>query len=96
MQKLEIKRLLLVLLIFFSPVIAETNLDKTFLDITMNCRTYRMFDSPDKSQEVENDCIRNKLKENKLSKAKYNNWSKDYWTRQEESWDKFLKNLEKK
>tara|TARA_B100001057_G_C22174916_1_gene690859 strand:- start:70 stop:306 length:237 start_codon:yes stop_codon:yes gene_type:complete len=78
-------------------VIAETNnLDKAFLDITMNCRTYRMFDSQDKSQEVENDCIRNKLKENKLSKAKYNNWSKDYWTKQQESWDKFLKNLEKK
>ena len=91
------KRLLLVFLIFFSPVIAETNnLDKTFLDITMNCRTYRMFDSPDKSKEVEIDCIRNKLKENKLSKAKYNNWSKDFWTRQQESWDKFLKNLEKK
>ena len=89
------KLLLLVLLIFFNPVIAETNLDKTFLDITMNCRTYRMFDSPDKSQEVEDDCIRNKLKENKLSKAKYNNWSKDYWTKQQESWNKFLNNLEK-
>ncbi len=91
------KRLLLVLLIFFSPVIAETNnLDKTFLDITMNCRTYRMFDSPDKSREVETNCIKTKLKENKLSKAKYNNWSKDYWTKQQESWDKFLNNLEKK
>ena len=87
-------RLLLLLLIFSSPVIAETNLDKTFLDITMNCRTYRMFDSPDKSQEVEDDCIRNKLKENKLSKAKYNKWSKDYWTRQKNAWDNFLKNLE--
>ncbi len=88
------KRLLLVLPIFFSPVIAETNnSDKTFLDITMNCRTYRMFDSPDKSEEVEIDCIRNKLKENKLSKTKYNKWSKDYWTKQEESWDNFLKNL---
>ena len=62
----------------------------------MNCRTYRMFDSPDKSQEVETNCIRTKLKENKLSKAKYNKWSKDYWTKQKESWDKFLKNLEKK
>ena len=89
------KRLLLVLLIFFSPVIAETNLDKTFLDITMNCITYRMFDSPDKSKEVEDNCIRNKLKENKLSKAKYNKWSKDYWTRQKNAWDNFLKNLEK-
>ena len=95
MQKLEIKRFLLVLLIFSSPVIAETNLDKTFLDITMNCRTYRMFDSPDKAKEVEDDCIRNKLKENKLSKAKYNKWSKDYWTRQKNAWDKFLNNLEK-
>ena len=91
------KRLLLVFLIFSSPVIAETNiLDKTFLDITMNCITYRMFDSPDKSQEVETNCIRTKIKENNLSKAKYNKWSKDYWTRQVESWDKFLKNLEKK
>ena len=87
------KRLLIVLFIFSSPVIAETNLDKTFLDITMNCRTYRMFDSPDKSQEVEDDCIRNKLKENKLSKAKYNKWSKDYWTRQKNAWDNFLNNL---
>ena len=55
-----------------------------------------MFDSPDKSEEVEVDCIRNKLKENKLSKAKYNKWSKDYWNRQKKSWDNFLKNLEKK
>ena len=89
------KTLLLLLLIFSSSVIAETNLDKTFLDITMNCRTYRMFDSPDKSIEVENNCIRNKLKENKLSKAKYNQWSKDYWDRQKQSWDNFLNNLEK-
>ena len=92
---MKFKYQLLLLLIFSSPVIAETNLDKTFLNITMNCRTYRMFDSPDKSKEVEDDCIRNKLKENKLSKAKYNKWSKDYWTRQKESWDNFLKNLEK-
>ena len=88
-------RLLLLLLIFSSPVIAETNnLDKTFLDITMNCRTYRMFDSPDKSQEVETNCIRTKLKDNNLSKAKYNKWSKDYWTKQKQSWDNFLNNLE--
>ena len=73
---------------------AETSLDKTFLDITMNCRTYRMFDSPDKSQEVEDDCIRNKLKENKLSKAKFYKSSKDYWTKQKQSWDNFLNNLE--
>ena len=93
---MKFKYQLLSLLIFFSPVIAETNnLDKTFLDITMNCRTYRMFDSPDKSKEVEKDCIRNKLKENKLSKAKYNQWSKDYWTRQKNAWDNFLNNLEK-
>ena len=91
-------RSLLITLLFFSiPVIAETNdLEETFLEITMNCRTFRIFDSPDKSQEVETNCIRTKLKENNLSKAKYNKWSKDYWTRQEESWDKFLKNLEKK
>ncbi len=89
------KSLILLVLVFSSPAIAETNLDKTFLDITMNCRTYRMFDSADKSKEVEKDCIRNKLKENKLSKAKYNKWSKDYWTRQKNAWDNFLKNLEK-
>ena len=72
-----------LLLLFCSPVMVETNnLDKTFLDIIMNCRTFRMFDSPDKSKEVEKDCIRNKLKENKLIKAKYNKWSKNYWTRQ--------------
>ena len=93
---MRFKYQLLSLLIFFSPVVAETNnLDKTFLEITMNCRTYRMFDSADKSKEVEDDCIRNKLKENKLSKAKYNKWSKDYWTRQKNAWDNFLKNLEK-
>ena len=74
---------------------AETSLDKTFLDITMNCRTYRMFDSPDKTKKVEDDCIRIKLKENKLSKAKFNLWSKDYWTRQKNAWDNFLNNLEK-
>ena len=88
-------RFLFLLLIFSSPVIAETNLDKTFLKITMNCRTFRIFDSPDKSQEVETNCIRNKLKENKLSKAKYNQWSKDYWTKQKQAWDNFLNNLEK-
>ena len=93
---MKFKYQLLSLLIFFSPVIAETNnLDKTFLEITMNCRTYRIFDSPNKSKEVEDDCIRNKLKENKLSKAKYNKWSKDYWTRQKNAWDNFLNNLEK-
>ena len=54
-----------------------------------------MFDSADKSKEVEVDCIRNKLKENKLSKAKYNKWSKDYWTRQKNALDNFLNNLEK-
>ncbi len=90
------KTLLLSLLIFSSPVIAETNnLDETFLKITMDCRTFRIFDSPDKSQEVETNCIRKKLKENNLSKAKYNKWSKDYWTKQKEDWDKFLNNLEK-
>ena len=89
-------RLLLLLFIFSSPLIAETNnLDETFLKITMNCKTFRIFDSPDKSQEVETNCIRNKLKENKLSKAKYNQWSKDYWTRQKQAWDNFLNNLEK-
>ena len=88
------KSLILLVLVFSSPAIAETNLDKTFLDISMNCRTYRMFDSADKSKEVEVDCIRNKLKENKLSKAKYNKWSKDYWTKQKQSWDNFLNNLE--
>ena len=88
------KSLILLVLVFSSPAIAETNLDITFLDITMNCRTYRMFDSADKSKEVEDDCIRNKLKENKLSKAKYNKWSKDYYKYQKEVWDNFFKNLE--
>ncbi len=88
------KRLLLSVLIFSSPVIAETNnLDKTFLDITMNCRTFRIFDSPDKSENVEKNCIRNKLKENNLSKAQYNNWSKEYWNKQKEAWDNFFNNL---
>ena len=85
------KRLLISVLIFSSPVIAETNnLDKTFLDIAMNCKTFRIFDSPDKSEEVEKNCIRDKLKENNLSKAQYNNWSKEYWKKQKEAWDKFL------
>lgn len=61
----------------------------------MNYRTFRIFDSPDKSQEVEKNCIRNKLKENNLSKAEYNKWSKDYWNKQKEAWDNFLNNLEK-
>ena len=66
------KRLLLALLLFSSPVLAETNdLDKTFLDIALSCKTYRIFDSPDKSKEVETNCIRTKLKDNNLSKAKY-------------------------
>ena len=94
---MAIKNLLLLLFIFSSPLVAETNsLDKTFLDITMTCRIFRIFDSPDKSQEAETNCIRTKLKENNLSKAKYNEWSKDYWTKQKESWNKFLKNLEEK
>ena len=94
---MTIKSLLLSLLIFSSPLEAETNsLDKIFLDITMNCRTFRIFYSPDKSQEVETNCIRTKLKENNLSKAKYDKWSKDYWSKQKKAWNKFLKNLEEK
>ena len=90
------KLLLLVLLIFSSPVIAETNdLDKTFLKITMTCMKFRIFDSQDKSRNIETNCIRNKLKENNLSKDKYNKWSKEYWTKQKEAWDNFLNNLEK-
>ena len=88
------KSLLLSVLIFSSPVIAETNnLDKTFLDLTMKCRTFRIFDSPDKSENIEKNCIRDKLKENNLSKAQYNNWSKDYWNKQKEAWDNFFNNL---
>ncbi len=90
------RSLLITVLSFSIPVIAETNdLDKTFLEITMNCRTFRIFDSPDKSQEVEINCIRTKLKESNLSKAIYNKWSKDYWTKQKQAWDNFLNNLEK-
>ena len=94
---MTIKSLLLSLLIFSSLLAAKTNsLDKTFLDITMTCRKFRIFDSPNKSQEVETNCISTKLKENNLSKAKYNKWSKDYWTKQKEAWNKFLNNLEEK
>ena len=90
------RRLLITLLLFSSPVFAETNnLDKTFLDIALSCKTFRIFDSPDKSQDVETNCIRTKLKENNLSKAQYNNWSKEYWNKQKEAWDNFLNNLEK-
>ena len=91
------KRLLLSLLFFSIPVIAETNyLDKTFLDIALSCKTFRIFDLPDKSKEAETNCIRTKLKDNNLSKAKYNKWSKDYYKYQKEVWDNFFKNLEKK
>ena len=94
---MTIKSLLLSILIFSSPLIAETNsLDKTLLDITLTCSTFKIFDSPDKSKEVETNCIRTKLKENNLSKSTYNKWSKDYWTKQKEAWNKFLKNLEEK
>ena len=89
------KRFLIVLLLFSSPVLAETNdLDKTFLDIALSCKTFRIFDSLDKSQELETNCIRTKLKDNNLSKAKYNKWSKDYYKYQKEVWDNFFKNLE--
>ena len=48
------KRFLIVLLLFSSPVLAETNdLDKTFLDIALSCKTFRIFDSADKSQEID-------------------------------------------
>ena len=88
------KRFLLALLFFSSPLIAQTNdLDKTFLDIALSCKTFRIFDSPDKSQEVEKNCIRTKLKDNNLSKAKYNKWSKDYYKYQKEVWENFFKNL---
>ena len=91
------KRFLIALLLFSSPVLAEINdLDKTFLDIALSCKTFRIFDSPDKSQEVETNCIRTKLKDNNLSKAKYNKWSKDYYKYQKELWDNFFKNLEEK
>ena len=88
-------RLLLLLFIFSSPLIAQTNdLDKTFLDIALSCKTFRIFDSPDKSAEVETNCIRTKLKDKNLSKAKYNKWSKDYYKKQKQVWDNFFKALE--
>ena len=91
------KLLLLPFLFFSIPVIAETNnLDKTFLDIALSCKTFRIFDSPDKSKDVETNCIRTKLRDNNLSKAKYNKWSKDYYKYQKELWDNFFKNLEEK
>ena len=84
------KHLLLSILIFSSPGIAETNnLDKTFLDITMTCMTFRIFASPDKSSEVKTNCINTKLKEHNITKAKYNKWSKEFWTKQKEVWDNF-------
>ena len=91
-------RNLLIALLFFSiPVIAETNnLDKTFLDIALSCKTFRIFESPDKSQDVETNCIRTKLRDNNLSKAKYNKWSKDYYKYQKEVWNNFFKKLEEK
>ena len=91
------KSLLLALLLFSSSLFAESNdLDKTFLDIVLSCKTFRIFDSPDNSQEVETNCISTKLKDNNLSKAKYNKWSKDYYKYQKKVWDNFLNNLEKK
>ena len=83
------KRLPLVLLIFSSPVITETNLDKTFLDIAMSFRTFRMFDSPAILKVVEDDCIINKLKENKLSKTNTINGQKTIGLDKKESWDNF-------
>lgn len=89
------KPLLLALLFFSSPLIAQTNdLDKTFLNIALSCKTFRIFDSPDKSAEVETNCIRTKLKDKNLSKAKYNKWSKDYYKKQKQVWDNFFKALE--
>ena len=95
-HRLQMKRLLLALLFFSTPlIIAETNnLDKIFLDIALSCKTFRIFDSPDKSQEVETNCIRTKLKDNNLSKAKYNKWSTDYYKYQKEVWNNFFRNLE--
>ena len=89
------KRFLIALLLFSSTVLAETNdLDKTFLDIALSCKTFRIFDSPDKSQEVETNCIRTKLKDNNLSKAKYNKWSTDYYKYQKEVLNNFFRKLE--
>ena len=90
------KLFLIPFLVFSSTSIAEANnLDETFLNITLNCRTYRIFDSPDKSKDVETVCIRNKIEENNLSKAEYNKWNKRYYKKQTEAWNKFFKTLEK-
>ena len=89
------KLLLIAILLSFSPAISETNnLDKIFLDIVLGCKTFRIFNSSDKSAELETNCIKDKLEENNLSKAKYNKWSRDYYKKQKEAWDKFLENLE--
>ena len=89
------KKYLVGFFIFYIPVIAETNnLDKIFLDITMRCKTFRILNSPDKSKEVETNCIKTKLKENNLSKAKYSECDKEYFKKQAEFWNKFFKNLE--
>ena len=89
------KHLLFAILIFSSPLIAgRNNLDKTFLDIALTCKTLRFFYTEDKSEEVEKNCIKNRIIENNLSEDKYNKWSKEYFRNQKEAWDKFLKNLE--
>ena len=91
-----IGRLLIGILMFSNPLIAETNnLDKTFLNITFSCRKFRILDAPGKSEEEETNCKNNKLKENNLSNAQYNKWQEEYWNRQKESWYNLLKNLEK-
>jgi len=80
---------------FSIPVMAEiNNLDITFLEITMKCRTFRIFNSPDKSKEIETTCINTKLKEKNLSEAKYYKWDKEYYKKQTEAWNKFFKKLE--
>jgi len=90
------KHFLIALLFCSIPVIAETSdLNKTFLNIALGCKRFRIFDSPVKSIEAETNCIRNKLKDNNLSKANYNKWSKDYYIYQKEIWDNFFKNLSK-
>ena len=89
------KTLVLLFFIFSSPVISEiNNLDKTFLQITINCKKFRIFDSEEKSSEVEKDCIAIKLEENNLSKTQYEHWNNEYYKKQTKVWNKFFKNLE--
>ena len=91
------KTLVSALVIFSSPVFSGTNnLDETFLEIALDCKIFRIFDSPDKSEEVYKNCINSELEKNNLSKAEYIKWSEAFNKEQQEVWDNFFESLEQK